>query len=200
MTGCVGTAYREKDISTHILTKRMTPGRLGGRFQKHISTHILTKRMTDCRTICVSKNIFQLTSSRRGWHRSRSRYSHYQNFNSHPHEEDDRIPRHASNLLFYFNSHPHEEDDDNYDTEEMGEFIFQLTSSRRGWPCRGEIRSRWIYFNSHPHEEDDSFFAYWDLNSDISTHILTKRMTSRLCACIPHGANFNSHPHEEDDG
>ena len=135
MTGCVGTAYREKDISTHILTKRMTPGRLGGRFQKHISTHILTKRMTDCRTICVSKNIFQLTSSRRGW----------------------RSLLFLIRACMYFNSHPHEEDD----------------------ICHGcrRVLSR-IYFNSHPHEEDDRVTWLSSSLSSISTHILTKRMTT----------------------
>ena len=44
--GCVGTAYREKDISTHILTKRMTYGVDWNYTDSNISTHILTKRMT----------------------------------------------------------------------------------------------------------------------------------------------------------
>ena len=34
---------------------------------------------------------------------------------------------------------------------------------------------------------------------DISTHILTKRMTIRPERSISHGRYFNSHPHEEDD-
>ena len=33
--------------------------------------------------------------------------------------------------------------------------IFQLTSSRRGWPSRSLDRCSVPHFNSHPHEEDD---------------------------------------------
>ena len=34
------------------------------------------------------------------------------------------------------------------------------------------------YFNSHPHEEDDYGHLATGTLKDISTHILTKRMTS----------------------
>ena len=55
------------DISTHILTKRMTIQRKGIVPHRFISTHILTKRMTSgCLYILA-----------------------YMYFNSHPHEEDD---------------------------------------------------------------------------------------------------------------
>ena len=60
-----------------------------------------------------------------------------EDFNSHPHEEDDQSElcnRAVSKLNF--NSHPHEEDD----------------NGRHG---RGSGK---IHFNSHPHEEDDSNF------------------------------------------
>ena len=75
-------------------------------------------------------------------------------FNSHPHEEDDGLPAVVSDRWKeYFNSHPHEEDDRKGSgmgniyristhilTKRMTEneagwmdnFIFQLTSSRRG--------------------------------------------------------------------
>ena len=55
------------DISTHILTKRMTGIHHGIVLCDDISTHILTKRMTrklSCAECCY---LFQLTSSRRGW-------------------------------------------------------------------------------------------------------------------------------------
>ena len=120
-------------------------------------------------------------------------------FNSHPHEEDDfkthtgcnkraisthiltkrmtkqgKIPNSllvisthiltkrmtsmsfgSRGFLAYFNSHPHEEDD---------------------WL---RIMERWkkIHFNSHPHEEDDSDGSQEFDYQNISTHILTKRMT-----------------------
>ena len=35
------------------------------------------------------------------------------------------------------------------------------------------------YFNSHPHEEDDIRDMREVINGDISTHILTRRMTRR---------------------
>ena len=56
------------NISTHILTKRMTPSFLERIGLKRISTHILTKRMT----IGSLMPLFVF------WY-----------FNSHPHEEDD---------------------------------------------------------------------------------------------------------------
>ena len=55
----------------------------------------------------------------------------------------------------YFNSHPHEEDD-----------------------FKQVIQSILLfYFNSHPHEEDDAISTSFFAHSNISTHILMKRMT-----------------------
>ena len=56
---------------------------------------------------------------------------------------------------------------------------FQLTSSRGGWPaCSRALFWPRRYFNSHPHEEDDYQDTDPSVNWDISTHILTRRMTS----------------------
>ena len=55
--------------------------------------------------------------------------------------------------------------------------IFQLTSSRRGWLLSNHPHRFLEYFNSHPHEEDDSIRRLFGLYTNISTHILTKRMT-----------------------
>ena len=119
---------------------------------------------------------------------------------------------------------------------------FQLTSSRRGWPWFDAFSKPHLYFNSHPHEEDDVVrsdlhsidvifqltssrrgWRHWNhdyLPPNISTHILTKRMTKvfRLCKArtvfqltssrrgwqnllrsLHVYRHFNSHPHEEDD-
>ena len=54
-------------------------------------------------------------------------------------------------------------------------------------------------FNSHPHEEDDNMFSQFLINYNISTHILTKRMTVMYKLSKLRKNNFNSHPHEEDD-
>ena len=77
----------------------------------------------------------------------------------------------------YFNSHPHEEDDKKI-----------ATSTNRN-----------TYFNSHPHEEDDVSYHNGVINWEISTHILTKRMTNPAHYRRNIVQNFNSHPHEEDD-
>ena len=77
-------------------------------------------------------------------------------FNSHPHEEDDNGDALIISTIVYFNSHPHEEDD--------------LKVAKHTRNC--------VYFNSHPHEEDDGTMSLLAQLRDISTHILTKRMTN----------------------
>ena len=120
-----------------------------------ISTHILTKRMT---TLSMS-------------HRNLK-----ENFNSHPHEEDDFHMKPCADT---------QEISTHILTKRMtiaicsatAESLFQLTSSRRG--CQ-RIRTASIaieYFNSHPHEEDDIY--------------ATDNVIDNI--------HFNSHPHEEDD-
>ena len=81
-------------------------------------------------------------------------------------------------FVVYFNSQPHEEADVRKLLQQV--YVF--------------------YFNSQPHEEADEIAqsqkGWWKL---ISTHSLTKRLTSMLrhwMICIRH---FNSQPHEEAD-
>ena len=128
-----------EQISTHILTKRMTVRVVISLFVFHISTHILTKRMTLSLYKTLDWNI---------------------HFNSHPHEEDDNCNLRLCFCSFYFNSHPHEEDDhmEHFLIETMR--LFQLTSSRRGWQRKIHVFQRGFYFNSHPHEEDDISFIF----------------------------------------
>ena len=100
-------------------------------------------------------------------------------------------------------------------------FVFQLTSSRRGWQPYPPLllsskifpltssRRGWLsvicncisdnYFNSHPHEEDDHHRQHSSKDGSISTHILTKRMTRMPVSFLRWKRYFNSHPHEEDD-
>ena len=165
------------DISTHILTKRMTRTLHGNQQRIVISTHILTKRMTTRLFSVMTLNLFQLTSSRRGWQCVTLSESLIVYFNSHPHEEDDVIVEKRCVWRRYFNSHPHEEDDLNsYGTKPRNSIsthiltkrmtpatkmpctiaVFQLTSSRRGWRLFRKQSNR---------------------ARCISTHILTKRMT-----------------------
>ena len=76
-------------------------------------------------------------------------------FNSHPHKEDDDSCVNELELKNHFNSHPHKEDDGR---------------------CRGG-EEEWNYFNSHPHKEDDHLEEEEAQPQEISTHILTRRMT-----------------------
>ena len=126
---------------------------LDGR-REDISTHILTKRMTESPELHRCRVIFQLTSSRRGWRFSKILALIAVHFNSHPHEEDDQVEMATRYMTLHFNSHPHEEDDESSYGAICGQFIsthiltkrmtnqkftlktfivFQLTSSRRGW-------------------------------------------------------------------
>ena len=100
------------DISTHILTKRMTVFLIGRHTNEGISTHILTKRMTKGITVgstvtIISTHILtkRMTQSKHGSRKWQL------NFNSHPHEEDDHHPLLSYTSQYHFNSHPHEEDD-----------------------------------------------------------------------------------------
>ena len=56
-----------------------------------------------------------------------------------------------------------------------------------------------VYFNSHPHEEDDHNQQRFLISQNISTHILTRRMTKSIVRKRVDRYHFNSHPHEEDD-
>ena len=100
------------DISTHILTKRMTDYALRLLIAKNISTHILTKRMTSTTSPIsslqlISTHILTKRMTVTVWYELPETCY----FNSHPHEEDDSVSDKEESLLSYFNSHPHEEDD-----------------------------------------------------------------------------------------
>ncbi len=145
-----------------------------------ISTHILTKRMTFLHRDGVLIILFQLTSSRRGWLQANFLFSHlHNNFNSHPHEEDDLIPRLQVWYRQYFNSHPHEEDDYSEATKIYEQVNFNSHPHEEDDFPSGCVAFGSIHFNSHPHEEDDETGTYKLEYKSISTHILTKRMTSR---------------------
>ena len=97
-------------ISTHILTKRMTTGSTTTISAGSISTHILTKRMTGERVMKHNENIFQLTSSRRGWRVIQFTLTHI------------HISTHILTKRMTANS-----------ADIASLKTFQLTSSRRGW-------------------------------------------------------------------
>ena len=146
------------------------------------------------------RNIFQLTSSRRGWrHLIQFRYTgrKFQLTSSrrgwHKHNKKSPNPLH-------FNSHPHEEDDNFENTGMSSTYIFQLTSSRRGWRQKSFLSDLTVYISTHILTKRMTWpRRKMEVHWGISTHILTKRMTF-TCPCT-HNITFyfNSHPHEEDD-
>ena len=210
-------------ISTHILTKRMTiiawsffvavqyfnshPHEEDDRSRvllsmfHSISTHILTKRMTFRRhNQDTYSNIFQLTSSRRGWLCLTPYLCQYGgHFNSHPHEEDD-LRLSDCCLICGISTH--------ILTKRMTivpVYIvipvesFQLTSSRRGWRKQLWRDLRTIHFNSHPHEEDDPRSNTVELSNATFQLTSSRRGWPTWGKRTRRKKHFNSHPHEEDD-
>ena len=151
-------------------------------FDSGISTHSLTRRLT-----------------LRSWKLFVQRLY----FNSQPHKEADVIWTYAASFFWNFNSQPHKEADNftpvllSFDsgisthsltrrlTREWSNSddsnLFQLTASQGGWPWISAGRRSPEYFNSQPHKEaDGNYVKKYDL-SGISTHSLTRRLTSFNC-------------------
>ena len=142
-----------------------------------ISTHILTKRMTALQDFRLTRRIFQLTSSRRGWqvlaicygkpicistHILTKRMTEYLLmflffciFQLTSSRRGWRSTAYAgvNSTLFQLTSSRR-----GWHWTSSGSELdipFQLTSSRRGWPFYITLSNTSNYFNSHPHEEDD---------------------------------------------
>ena len=145
-----------------------------------ISTHILTKRMTASHSSPdLPVSYFNSHPHEEDDHMWPSLTGGKEYFNSHPHEEDDdRIDRLAGQEG-YFNSHPHEEDDSSHEKRAEGEIYFNSHPHEEDDTIQVSNPLQLFYFNSHPHEEDDSGHYLVRQGDGISTHILTKRMTKK---------------------
>ncbi len=99
------------------------------------------------------------------------------NFNSHPHEEDDNFTMTGQPSGNHFNSHPHEEDDNFTMTGQPSGKNFNSHPHEEddNFTMTGQPSGN--HFNSHPHEEDDLADEVINFQEEISTHILTRRMT-----------------------
>ena len=133
-------------ISTHILTKRMTSGctdRSDGYYfnsHPHEEDDVPGSHILRIIPYFNSHPHEEDDSSSAAW-RLYGRY-----FNSHPHEEDDTGRPWIQSYPGHFNSHPHEEDDRIRNARRGSSTVFQLTSSRRGWPsCRMHSWSAYIF-------------------------------------------------------
>ena len=150
-------------------------------------------------TMLWEEVIFQLTSSRRGWHGGKKCNLCVYEFQLTSSRRGWQLKLRNNKQIKYFNSHPHEEDDIGSCPICIATRIFQLTSSRRGWPVS------LILHHAHTIFQLTSSRRGWhwpDTNTfrtGISTHILTKRMTMTQTGQNSSYRYFNSHPHEEDD-
>ena len=131
-------------------------------FAGYISTHILTRRMTTDGISATFPGIISthILTRRMTWLR-RMPLAALRYFNSHPHKEDDRNGKKVAISKKYFNSHPHKEDD-------LFALLYSFSLS---------------HFNSHPHKEDDKSLDFINHTFNISTHILTRRMTCGMFYC-----------------
>ena len=99
-------------------------------------------------------------------------------FNSHPHEEDDRIRLCFHNVELYFNSHPHEEDDIIQDfPAPSGNISTHILTKRMTKSLR--IYRGGLFISTHILTKRMTTEAgEMKVEEEISTHILTKRMTA----------------------
>ena len=166
------------DLSTHILTRRMTMAVNPADGSIDLSTHILTRRMTTVFCSCFSVKSFQLTSSQGGWRLMIMCIIGRWTFNSHPHKEDDILFIWSATFGYDLSTH--------ILTRRMtlafwNSFLISslsthiLTRRMTQIICRDFICNQ--SFNSHPHKEDDQGGAYEGRCHCLSTHILTRRMT-----------------------
>ena len=123
-------------ISTHDLTKRSTIRNNGRKHGITISTHDLTKRSTVASYGFEEKEVFQLTTSRRGRRYDYDSDGTYKHFNSRPHEEVDLVQIFTSKL-FLISTH---------DLTKRSTVYAPLT-----------VKSSYNHFNSRPHEEVDRY-------------------------------------------
>ena len=215
---------------SNVLLFQLTSSRRGWRFhpflriyRNFISTHILTKRMTAFIVFGIVSFTFQLTSSRRGWPVCLEDLTEEQIFQLTSSRRGWPDPRslpvltlsfqltssrrgwrpticHQRWAINNFNSHPHEEDDLQSVIPFGNVEIFQLTSSRRGWLAAIQEFSAKEFISTHILTKRMTSFSYSLFRlSTISTHILTKRMTVSNGTQGEKRKYFNSHPHEEDD-
>ena len=148
----------------------------------NISTHILTRRMTISSFKVLSSFIFQLTSSQGGWRILAAPWMAVNYFNSHPHKEDDVFSYTPQGAISNFNSHPHKEDDVKFFTRTKQRRKYFNSHPHKEDDVRfGLFSMITLYFNSHPHKEDDGNYSRWNSSTCISTHILTRRMTVVHC-------------------
>ena len=212
---------RLRCISTHSLTRRLTRNQSIVSRLRCISTHSLTRRLTHDFPTADLFFSFQLTASQGGWQRCgilphpHGRISTHSltrrltliiwvrvciiwHFNSQPHKEADvawnqwsdinNISTHSLTRRLTlppsvspqrstnFNSQPHKEADS------VVNLLFIISA----------------YFNSQPHKEADDWKRIFRQRTYISTHSLTRRLTTLSClgTFIRY---FNSQPHKEAD-
>ena len=123
----------------------------------HISTHSLTRRLTErCFLVKQVNN----------------------HFNSQPHEEADNIRQQCNRIHAYFNSQPHEEADERLGVQKSAISNFNSQPHEEADNLLVLPTADPGHFNSQPHEEADFRDQLNIALQNISTHSLTRRLTS----------------------
>ena len=188
-------------ISTHSLTKRLTKYRLKMWQEDKIFQLTASRRGWLCASLyLLYLLIFQLTASRRGWLAGIGwQYSSkaFQLTASRRGWQETPI-QFIITKTFQLTASRRGWQWSSFSCSESG--LFQLTASRRGW--QGETWKEWQrkifqltasrrgWHCSHPYLFSDSL---------ISTHSLTKRLTTFFILFSSLSLYFNSQPHEEAD-
>ncbi len=164
---------------------------------------------------------FQLTASQGGWPHLAGWPLSVPYFNSQPHKEADKDVIVPSRPIWYFNSQPHKEADqqhsircrvlDHFNSQPHKEADwwpgkrvmwwrwFQLTASQGGWLLLMFEQHSMLSFQLtasqggwHESEFESGILA-------ISTHSLTRRLTTKPEKIVSPEMYFNSQPHKEAD-
>ena len=147
----------------------------------YISTHSLTRRLTSQNKPSSPLSLFQLTASQGGWQHRFRHIRFLTHFNSQPHKEADNVYKNGR-PKFIISTHSL--------TRRLTTFVisfgiysssFQLTASQGGWqPSWYHSEYIPLHFNSQPHKEADTPPIWWYYITIISTHSLTRRLTSNM--------------------
>ena len=120
-------------------------------------------------------------------------------FNSPPHKKNHIATTMINTVLFKISTHIFTKRMTAFRLSLLSPTIFQLTSSRRGWPSYKISFECHFHFNSHPHEEDDLTNEIKILSSIYFNSHPHEEDDNWWPFPVTPDINFNSHPHEEDD-
>ena len=103
----------------------------------------------------------------------------HRNFNSQPHKEADILWFWIPADTHYFNSQPHKEADNSLTDHLIRSPHFNSQPHKEADSFYTRLVLWYCYFNSQPHKEADECRIFKSATTGISTHSLTRRLTSK---------------------